>query len=174
MFRLDGMLEAAWLLGLGSLGLLARIREREVQATQDVILRAIRAQPGIRLAELQASLDVGWRSLYVYLGRLEEAGLVKVKRQGNRTVVYPAGAKIPRRPPAAELTEQARKVALYMVMHPGLDASDYQHRLALSRRMAHYYVQRFVRNGLFKSQEKDRYVGLEPTAKVLKLLGLDQ
>lgn len=166
------MLEVGWATALGAMGLMARLSQAETEAMQDLVHRTIQANPGIGMAELCRTLDLHWQSMYLYVGRLKKAGHVKVKRQGTRAFLYPAGMSIPRAAPKVEpqLSGQARKVALHMVRHPGLDAAEYQERLMLSRRMTYYYIKRFVDEGLFTSKQRDRYVGLEPTPKLLRLL----
>lgn len=172
------MLESLW--GLGALApalavapLVARLGERELSPKQQLILRVVKQRPGIGTTELASLVDLGWGSFYGHLKVLERRKLVVIRKGGKFRAIYPKGVPMPRRIlPPERLGAKARPIAMYLVKHPGLDMADYLERLPVSRRTAYYHIQRFVREGLFTSQEDRRYVGLQPTGKVLKLLGI--
>lgn len=81
-------------------GLYARLRqEKEIltSATRQAVLEAVRAQPGVRVAALARSLDMGRNALLHHLDILERARLVKTRREGHTVTVFPAGTQPPPR-----------------------------------------------------------------------------
>lgn len=81
-------------------GLYARLRqEKEIltSSKRQAVLEAVRAQPGLRVAVLARTLDIGRNALLHHLDILERARLVKTKREGHTVSVFPAGVQPPPR-----------------------------------------------------------------------------
>lgn len=137
------------------------------------LLHYVRRNPGAVLRDLREMSGLGWGTFYLVLHELEEARLVRTKRQGRARFVYPAEMRIPREPQADHLAPSTRRVALHIIRRPGMDMHLLMEEAGLSTRMAYHHVRRLVEGGFVETEAEGKYRGLRPTAKLFRLLGLD-
>ena len=118
-----------------------RVLEHE---RRELILGAITAEPGVHLGALARDLDLATGTLVHHLRILQQAGLVQVRRQGNRVHFVPAGHRGPL--PAVRSDLQKRILAM-LGANPGLSQSDLALKLEEPRNTVAYHVRRLAEDG---------------------------
>lgn len=163
-----GLLAGGWA-WFAVLPLLAK-RPRPLKPKAALLLKIIKNRPGIGTDELAKTAKMGWGSLYLHLRSLHARRLIARRSKGPYVSWFPAGGKVPARP--LRLDIRARPIARLLAQTPGKDAAEYAKMLPVPRRTTYYHIKKLVESGLLKSKEKGRYVGLEPTQKLLEMLDL--
>lgn len=143
---------------------------------RQAMLHLVRACPGLTVRALQARLSYQWSSFYLHLGRLVEAGLVKVEpdsRDARVRRIYPVVegvSRFPEPPRPVVLKGLSLDVARLVSAQPGLGFAEVANLLETPARNVHYHLKRLVALGLVTSSSTTRYRDLQPTKALLDIL----
>ena len=132
------------------------------------LLRLILARPGISLREASRQLQMNWATVTYHAMRLESAGLIQSRTVGRHRICYPMGnadeGLVEARGILSEAT--ARRIAAFIVEHPGTRISEVIRGTGESQRVVYYHLKRLVDAGLLSMSERGRYRGLVATSKM--------
>lgn len=145
-----------------------------------MLLNLIRSRPGSSVTELMVHVPFQWGSMSYHLRRLTEAGLIQTiddPTDGRRKRIYPVlegqvtiRDPEPRKPEVKGLSLQ---VARAIVDRPGLSFLELTGLITTSPRNIHYHLRRLIDHQLVTSGSVNRYRDLQPTQRLLDLLGAD-
>ena len=136
------------------------------------VYRLIVSKPGISLREIAETLGTTWGNVKYHTMRLEAAGLVGTRVAGRRRLCFPRSraedALVEARAILREPT--ARRIALYLVDHPGASIARVIAETGESQRVVYYHVKRFVEAGLVTPSDGGTYRALVPTGELYSAL----
>ncbi|HUR67893.1 MAG TPA: winged helix-turn-helix transcriptional regulator, partial [Candidatus Thermoplasmatota archaeon] len=135
--------------------------------TRERLLDAIRAQPGLAVADLAEAARVPRNTVTYHLRVLEREGLVSSTRQGRNRLFFAPGS-LPQRASADALAtlrhETTFAVAKAIGASPGVDQKALCAQIGLSPSLAHWHADRLVATGLIDKRREGRFVRYYPGA----------
>lgn len=137
------------------------------------MLDIIMAERGITVRDLARRAGTTWPNAKYHVVRLENAGLVRSIVLGRRRLVFSAddmtGADVAE---ARMLLAQpsARRIAAFLVDHPGVGLAELLAGTGLSQRAVYYHLKKFLDAGLVEHSNEARYRGLRPTPLLYRAL----
>jgi predicted transcriptional regulator len=122
------------------------------------VLEAIRASPGLCIAEVCAQLDIAWGTAVHHLNRLARAGLTVSVRQGGARRHFVANTPESRNRCgiAALAHPTAQRIARLVERAPGIDQTGVCRELGLHNPAASKHLGRFASLGLVTAQRAGR------------------
>lgn len=144
-------------------------------STRDKIEAAIRARPGITIRELARKAGTTWPNAKYHAVRLEMAGIIGTRAVGRHRVCFPVSGFDEDLLKARAMLEEptARKIALYLVEHQGIDRRQVMEGTQTSQRVAYYHLKRFLDMRLLEHANDELYGGLRPTTLLYNALRED-
>jgi Bacterial regulatory protein, arsR family len=138
------------------------------------LMDAIHQRPGRSRRQLSDLLDMGWGTLDHHLRILERTGHVEIIAGPHVHLVFPKGhAQTEAHKRAAFLYgTSARRVAEFILAHPGCDRADVVNASSTERRTAYYHVHRLLKHGLIRSKRPTRHAELVPADDLAALLAI--
>ena len=132
------------------------------------LLRLVLASPGISLRDASRRLQMNWASVKYHAMRLESAGLIHSRTVGRHRICYPSNGTDDEIVEARGILSEgtARRIAAFIVEHPGTRISDVIRGTGESQRVVYYHLKRLVEAGLVSMGERARYRGLIATPKM--------
>jgi len=136
------------------------------------IYEAIVTRPGISIRDLARRVGTTWPNAKYHVIRLETAKLVETRTVGRLRVTFASGEAyeglVEARAMLAEPT--ARRIAIYVVEHPGESLAQIMKGTGGSQRVIYYHLKRLIDAGLVEHSNAARYRGIEPTPLLLRAL----
>lgn len=136
------------------------------------VLEIVAARPGISVREIARRAETTWPNAKYHVMRLEQAGLVGTRLVGRQRVVFALDQAlegvIEARALLAEPT--ARRIALYVIDHPGGSIADVIRATGDSQRVVYYHLKRFIEAGLVEHSNEARYRGIRPTPLLFRAM----
>lgn len=164
-------------------GLLARSpdpRTPEAALRSEVrrrILDVLQEEGSMPVSRLRQRVGLGWGSLYHQLRRMEEAGLVRMIRAGQRQIVVGMRAGEAENLAVARAHIQgdtARRIAELIASGSGLDTARIAEQLKISPRTVRYHIQRLTSAGLVTAASRTRHAFLRATPLLAAALEANQ
>ncbi|HEX2022669.1 MAG TPA: helix-turn-helix transcriptional regulator [Candidatus Thermoplasmatota archaeon] len=151
-------------------------RERLLDSpTRREFVALVEAQPGLTMTMLRDSLNLGWGSLVHHLRILTRSGLLEVKNDGRRRLVFPRGYVRSKRADAYSGMlhgEAALRVAQAIADHPGVGVESVSMLADVSLRVAYYHTKRLIDAGFVETSRARRLRGLRATQRLHDALAL--
>lgn len=143
-------------------------KERLLDHTcRERLLDAIRATPGMAVADLAQNAAVPRNTVTYHLRVLEREGLVSSTRNGRNRLYFAPGS-LPQRANAGAFATLRHQTTLAMARAigetPGVDQKALCERVGLSASLAHWHADRLVASGLVDKRREGRFVRYYPGA----------
>lgn len=134
---------------LGSVVLFTRLDESQIVShrRRSDILEFVRRNPGERVEAMRQTLGLTNGTLLYHLRVLENADLVRMRKEGSVARLFPAGPRIRAEP---YLPPLRRRIMALLESTPGPTQRQLALRLQLSERMISYHVRRLERQGFLR------------------------
>ena len=145
------------------MGLFSRVHSADELQSHPVrrqVLQLVEAQPGIHMRELQRRLGLGRNQATHHVGKLRDAGLIRMVAGPGYTCVFPRGTdKATMGAAPAMKADAARRILRAAVAHPGLSARAVAREAGISPGTLSHHLPRLRSAGLLSPEA----TGLVPT-----------
>lgn len=132
------------------------------------IVGIVERRPGITAKQMSRALGLTPTTLAYHLARLEECRLLTSYKVGRNRHYFPFGSQALDIDQVSLLVETtARRIAVYIVAHPGCGLDDIRYSLDLSVRVVYDHLKRMHDAGLIQSLGRMRYDRLQPTSALI-------
>jgi predicted transcriptional regulator len=132
---------------------------------------AVAADPGIALRDLIGSTGYSGGTVVYHIRRLEKARLVTSQRAGRNRRLYVTGASMESRAAIPILRNAtARRIAAYLLKHPGAVQRDVCEGVGISPPVAHKYLARLLDAGLVTATRDWKFVHYRPEERLHSLV----